>query len=242
VRTSDTLAKLAEALAQAQGKMRPAPLNAINPHFKSRYADLSSVREAVIPALTEHGLSVVQVPSLDEAGNFVLITRLLHASGEWLQSSYPLPMDPAKPQALGSALTYARRYSLSAITGIAADEDDDAAGAEKQAKSKPTKPRNAPHIVLKLGNVSPSFESRAAAAEALMAAITDADSIDILTRLDHDNREFVDKLPEPHQKTFRKAIGDKAQELIRTVMTTDDDDLPFDDTDEAVTDLEGRDQ
>jgi hypothetical protein len=240
MRTSETLAKLADALAKAQGKMKPAPLNKVNPHFKSRYADLPAVREAVVPALTEHGLSVVQVPSIDEAGNFVLITRLLHASGEWLQSSYPLPMDPGRPQALGSALTYARRYSLSAITGIAADEDDDATGAEKQAKPKPAKAGNVPHIVLKLGNVSPSFASRKTAAEALMESITNADSIDILTRLDHDNREFIDNLPEGHQKTFRKAIGNKAQELIRVVMT--DDDPPFDDTAEAIADLEGRDR
>jgi ERF superfamily len=238
VRTSDTLAKLADALAKAQAAMKPAPLNAVNPHFKSRYADLSSVREAAVPALTPHGLSVTQATGFDERGSFMLFTRLLHVSGEWLESSYPLPMDPGRPQALGSALTYARRYSLSAIIGLAADEDDDATEAVKQAESKSTTPRVVPHIVLKLGKVSPSFTSRAAAAEALMAAIIEADSIDILTRLDHDNREFVDRLPEEHQKTFRKAIGDKAQELIREVMT--DDDLPFDDTDAAIDDLERR--
>lgn len=123
MRTSDDIAALAKALVAAQGEMKNAPLNRINPHFKSRYADLAGIRDAVTPALSKHGLAVSQATEFGENG-FYLITRLMHGeSGQWIESTYPLTHNP-NPQAIGSQLTYARRYSLSAIAGISADDDD----------------------------------------------------------------------------------------------------------------------
>jgi hypothetical protein len=123
------LNQLAAALAKAQGEMKAAVFNKVNPHFKNKYADLAAVLDAVRGPLSKNGLSVTQTMRMNGEG-FFLTTMLCHASGQWLSSDYPLPVN-AKPQELGSALTYARRYSLSAITGIAADEDDDAEAAQK---------------------------------------------------------------------------------------------------------------
>lgn len=127
MRSSEQLNELAGALAKAQGKMGNAILNKINPHFKSKYADLAAIRDAVSPALAENGIALLQVIDADEHGQF-LTTRLVHSSGQWIESVHPLPAT-AKPQEFGSSLTYARRYSLAAICGISADEDDDANAA-----------------------------------------------------------------------------------------------------------------
>lgn len=135
-----TTPKLAEALAKAQAEMKAAPLNRVNPHFKSKYADLPAVIDAVRPALTKHGLSVTQVTRIADGG-MVLVTTLHHASGESLSGEYPLPV--GKPQEMGSAMTYARRYSLAAMCCIAADDDDDANAAEASGQ-KATAPKAQP--------------------------------------------------------------------------------------------------
>jgi hypothetical protein len=134
MKTSETIEALAAALATAQGEMHNAPLNRENPHFRSKYADLAGIRDAVTPALSKNGLSVTQVTSYNEAGNLVLYTRLTHKSGQWIEGEYPIT--PDKPQQMGSQLTYARRYSLSSICGISADEDDDAEIATKSGNGK----------------------------------------------------------------------------------------------------------
>lgn len=126
---SPEINELAAALAAAQGEMANAPLNKVNPHFKSRYADLAAVRDATIPALSKHGLAIVQMPD----GDGYLTTTLLHASGQWLMCNYPLPMS-GRPHEIGSAMTYARRYSWQAMCGISADEDDDANAAQEAPK------------------------------------------------------------------------------------------------------------
>lgn len=124
---SDNTNDLSAALAKAQAGMKAATFNKVNPHFKNKYADLSAVLDAIRKPLADNGLSITQTTEVRENG-FVLVTTMRHQSGQWIASEYPLPQ-AAKPQELGSALTYARRYSLSAIACIAADEDDDAEGA-----------------------------------------------------------------------------------------------------------------
>jgi hypothetical protein len=131
---SESIDLLANALCKAQSAMTAAVLNKVNPHFKSKYADLAAVLEAVRKPLTDNGLSITQTTECNSQ-HFFLSTTLLHTSGQWLRSEYPLPMN-ATPQQMGSALTYARRYSLSAITGIAADEDDDGNAAQQKKNGK----------------------------------------------------------------------------------------------------------
>jgi ERF superfamily len=125
MKTSEQISELAAALAAAQGMMENAVMNRVNPHFKSKYADLAAIFDAARKPLSANGLAIVQT-----IGDGVLHTRLLHTSGQWIASEHPLPMS-GRPQEIGSALTYARRYSLSALIGIAADEDDDANAVEK---------------------------------------------------------------------------------------------------------------
>ena len=133
---SATIGKLAEALSKAQATMKPAAKDSKNPFFKSSYADLSSIWEAVRGPLTTNGLSVVQLAE----GNgevITIITTLLHISGEWIRGT--LTMKPVKPdpQGAGSALTYARRYGLAAMVGVVAEEDDDGNAASRRHEEKP---------------------------------------------------------------------------------------------------------
>jgi len=127
--SSSSLNKLAPALAKAQSELSNATLNKVNPHFKSKYADLAGIRDTVTPVLSKHGLSIVQYTEISNIG-FCLVTMLLHESGQYIEGRYPLPELLEKPQAMGSAVTYARRYTLSAMCGIAAEEDDDGEAAQ----------------------------------------------------------------------------------------------------------------
>ena len=126
---SETMGAIATALAKAQAAIKGAPKDSTNPHFNSRYADLLSIREACRDALGAHELSVIQSPSAD--ANLVrMTTLLLHSSGEWIESDVlQVQARDANPQAVGSCLTYLRRYQLAAMLGIA-PEDDDAEAAE----------------------------------------------------------------------------------------------------------------
>jgi hypothetical protein len=117
--------KLATALAKAQGEMEGASKDRKNPAFNSKYADLASVWDAVREPLSKHGLSIVQLPCPALAGEVGLVTTLLHESGESISQVFYMPVKDAKnAQAVGSALTYARRYALMAVCGIAPEDDD----------------------------------------------------------------------------------------------------------------------
>lgn len=130
--------QLAKALAAAQGEMKNAAYNRTNPHFKSKYADLASVRDATIPALSKHGISIAQRFAIRD-DRFVLVTEMAHQSGEKIVSEYPLPTGGTEQQR-GSAITYARRYSWAALCGIASDEDDDGEAATKATNGNGAKP------------------------------------------------------------------------------------------------------
>lgn len=133
---SESIGNLAAALALAQGEIKHAIKDSDNPFFKSKYADLGSVWDACREPLSKNKLSVSQL-ILYENGFSFLESLLLHSSGEWLSSKYPIIPIDGKPQSLGSAITYARRYSLSSLVGIASEEDDDgnqASGIDKKPK------------------------------------------------------------------------------------------------------------
>lgn len=127
---SQEIGELATALAKAQRQIKPAPKDAVNPHFRSRYADLPAVFDACRDALSANGIAVSQIPiALD--GRQLLRTLLLHTSGQYLAGDYILKPIKDDPQGMGSALTYARRYSLSSMVGIVSDDDDDGNAASK---------------------------------------------------------------------------------------------------------------
>jgi hypothetical protein len=134
MRTSEAIDQLATALAAAQSEMKNAKLNKVNPHFKSKYADLAEIRDTVTPALSKHGLAMVH--GLDPSDNGIhVVSRLLHKSGQWIESRFPIAYD--KPQVMASGVTYGRRYNSSALTNISADDDDDANAANEKAVEKP---------------------------------------------------------------------------------------------------------
>lgn len=143
---SESIKELTGALVKAQSVMKAAHFNKKNPHFKSSYADMNAVLDAVRKPLLDNGLAVTQTTEMRN-GVFCLITRLAHQSGEWIAGEYPLPLN-GKPHEQGSAITYAKRYSLSAIAGISADEDDDG-NAAQAANTNPTPQppkRENPHV------------------------------------------------------------------------------------------------
>lgn len=123
---SPSITAFAAALALAQSEMTGAKKGSSNPHFRSKYADLSSVMEAVMPALNRHGISVLQFPSFDLETKLVSVeTRLLHKSGEWMSGTCSaLPRDHKNVQAVGSTITYLKRYGLQSMTGCPSEDDD----------------------------------------------------------------------------------------------------------------------
>jgi ERF superfamily protein len=145
---SEAINELAAALAQAQGEMKPALKDADNPFFKSRYADLASVVEAIRGPFAAHGLSYVQCPDPCEGEEVAVDTVLLHASGQWISSRTVVPVTKKDAQGFGSALTYARRYGLQAIAGVAAEDDDgNAAASAKPGARKAREPMPTPGVV-----------------------------------------------------------------------------------------------
>ena len=121
---SDQINELAMALSKVQGEMSSAIKDSSNPFFKSKYADLSSIWNCCKEPLSKNGLAIIQTMDLKEGQN-VLITTLAHASGQWMRSCLPILNEKNNAQGLGSAITYMRRYALSAIVGVTCDEDDD---------------------------------------------------------------------------------------------------------------------
>jgi len=131
---SESIINLAKALSAAQAQIKTAVKSKINPFFKSKYADLDEVWSACRGPLTTNGLSVAQI--VDCAGVFVSVTTILfHASGEYITGRLTLQAESPKPQPIGSAITYARRYALSAMVGISSDEDDDAIANGKKVNT-----------------------------------------------------------------------------------------------------------
>ena len=137
--------QLLTALIKAKADFLPIKKDKINPHFKSRYADLDSILSACEPALLINGLVISQTIELSESG-MILTTTLWHESGESLISKYALPQI-ADSQKFGSALTYARRYAVSALLSVTADDDDDgnsSQSAPQSPQAKANKPQASP--------------------------------------------------------------------------------------------------
>lgn len=126
--------ELFAALSAFQGEVRTIPFDSKNPHFNSKYASLAAIWESIRPILSKHGLSVVQIFRQETSESPLwCVTRLAHKSGQSIESYLPVRAKDQSSQAMGSGITYARRYGISAILGLVADEDDDA--NEAQAKT-----------------------------------------------------------------------------------------------------------
>jgi hypothetical protein len=134
---SESIAGLATALAKAQAELSNPKKTSANPFFKSKYADLSEVINVSKSILSEHGLSILQLPSFHD-GRVHVETVITHSTGEYISDVLSLPVAKHDAQSIGSAITYARRYSWAAICGLAQEDDDaeSAIGRNSQKQSK----------------------------------------------------------------------------------------------------------
>lgn len=155
---SENIADLAAALAKAQGVIQNPIKDKTNPHFKSSYADIASGLDVVRPAFSANGLSVMQIPEIHE-DQVIIRTQITHSSGQWIAGFYPVSK-LAQHQAMGGAMTYAKRQALFAMAGIAGDDDDDGNTASEPDRAPPKK-------------AEPSYE---ATADRLIAVIAKQES------------------------------------------------------------------
>jgi len=145
---SEQINEIAAALAKAQGKIEGAIKAAENPGFKrgnsaSKYADLSSVWDACREHLAANGISVIQAPRT-EGDTVTVETLLAHSSGQWVRDALSAAAADTRPQAIGSAITYLRRYALASMVGVApADDDGEAAEGRDTKAGRPAAPTNA---------------------------------------------------------------------------------------------------
>jgi hypothetical protein len=138
VRKSASIANIAAAMCKAQAELKNPPKASDNPHFKSKFADLATVRDTVTPVLSRHKLAVMQFPC-DCDGMPALTTILTHESGEWIETTILL-RSKMDPQGIGSGITYARRYALQSICGVAGEDDDDANAAQPAPRQQQAAP------------------------------------------------------------------------------------------------------
>jgi hypothetical protein len=124
MKTSDSIKQIAEALVSAQKEIKFAVKDANNPHYKAKFASLNSVIDSVKKPLNDNGIAILQSLSPSDDGKLHLTTRLIHSSGEWIEDTAVCPIQKQDPQGLGSATSYIRRYSLSALCAVYADDDD----------------------------------------------------------------------------------------------------------------------
>lgn len=134
------LDKLVPALGKAQSEFPTIGYDAVNPHFRNRYTTLAHLIAQTRPALAANSLAVSQLVEIhDGAGACCVVTVLMHASGQSIQSRCPVLTDKPGPQALGSGITYARRYGLAAILGVASEDDDDGEAAQAPRSQAPAR-------------------------------------------------------------------------------------------------------
>ena len=216
---SENIDQLAKALAAAQSSLQVAKKDGVNPHFKSHYATLQSIWDSAREVLGPNGLSVVQTFAETDGNRMSIVTTLLHVSGQWIRGTLTIIPQRADPQGIGSAVTYGRRYAISALLGIVADEDDDGNAASTPPKpvysapaparvSTPAPAVKAPQITVPRDPTSPASNWRA-------AEIHFGKSKGIaLGDLEMNNRASLDWwINNWEPKPFKGAIDDASQSL-----------------------------
>ena len=140
--TSESINDLAAALAKAQGSIEAAAKDGTNPHFRSRYATLGAIWDACRAPLAANGLAVIQTCTLTPLGVSVE-TMLTHASGQWVSNELEMPHRQRDSQGIGAAITYARRYALAAMVGVAPEDDESRLAAERSQQPRITAEQSA---------------------------------------------------------------------------------------------------
>lgn len=212
IETSENTAKLDSALAKAQGEIEAAAKDKLNPAFRSKYADLSSVWGAIRPALSKHGIAVTQWPIHSEDGRLHIVTRLAH-DGEWIRAHFSIPVQKQDAHGYGSATTYAKRFSLAAAVGVVADDDDDGNGAS--GKTTPA----APPVAMPSVNGTPGASKAGSRAtyDAFVKAIRAAPTVKALADWHKANVTEIDKLPPDWLDELRVEYTDRKADLERVL-------------------------
>ena len=209
IEQSPTIEKLAAALGTAQALMTGAVRDRKNPHFKSSYATLESAIDAAREPMTKNGLAWVQMPGPLTDGGITVTTQIMHSSGQWMRSSFTMPVVKRDPQAVGSAITYACRYAFMAALGLP-PVDDDGEAAMQRGTDKPQQDVKLPQVVAK-----PNYK---ALADVLIEEINAHDSPSSLAMWEQKHRPRVTALYEPAPVEFDrvKAAKDKLLASFQT--------------------------
>jgi hypothetical protein len=155
---SQDITELAKAMLKVQGQLQPAMKDKENSFIKSHYATLKSVMDTCRDALIANGIWLIQHPVPVDQGHMGFVTKLVHTeSGQWQSSLLVMPLPKADPQGYGSALTYGRRYSLSALVGIVTEDDDD---GEAASRGKAAKAAQADKAKMKESDQTPRLPAR----------------------------------------------------------------------------------
>ena len=219
---SDSLKQLGSALAKAQGEFSPIPKNIAvevttrnGGKYTFHYADYTMITSTVRPILVKFGLSYSHQMKATESGNLILVTTLLHESGEWMASEYPIKIkaeEKDSAQAQGSAITYARRYSPSALLGLSTEDDNDGNGAEgnsvksTQIKSPPEKTSKVEYMVYPLMGHGVSYSLLKSAANALAKMLKDEKNDQDKYDLYQKNDQLIDALMKAGKEETVKAL------------------------------------
>lgn len=203
--TSDALDAVVPALVKARADFKPVLREATGQVAQRtiKYADLAGVIEATLPACTKQGLALVQTV---DAETSTLITRLLHTSGQWIESRYPLTFSGQTPQQIGAQLSYGRRYSLLALLCVA-QEDDDAAGVPAHP-SAPAKPPSASQTPPAAGN------GGQASGEAHVTRVDFDEGVSAKNNKPWQRWRVSFDDSSPMATTFSSTVGESAQEAL----------------------------
>lgn len=204
MKTSESTDIIDAEITKAQKTMPNPDLDGVNPAYRSKYTTLANGLGVAKEHLSAHGISVYQATRVE--GDVLMLDTRLACKGQWIEAEYPVCRFPAKPQELGSALTYARRYSLFSLVGIAGEEDDDGNAANatptQAPKRTPAKPDN---------KVSPelSASARAVAIEAIGMAQT----LEILQSWGVDAKAEMDRMQPDDLAAVRAAFKRRHDDL-----------------------------
>jgi hypothetical protein len=207
MQTSEHIHEIAAALAKAQAVIQNPAKDKENPHFKSKYADLASGLDCVRPALSAQGIAFVQPTEITDDG-VILRTRLIHASGQWIESTYPVSKF-APHQQLGAALTYAKRQALFALVGICGDDEDDDGVAANAADTSSRKVAPA-----KREDKGLSDADSAKAADLMLGTLEFCDSEDSLREWGKANKATTLKMTREDQQRITQAYMAKRAEVV----------------------------
>lgn len=168
MRTSDNIDCIGPAFIKAQREMGKLAKDAENPYFKSKYASLAAVLDTVKPIFLENGIAIIQGSGVNGTG-INIITRLVHESGQWIETDFPIPLSRQDAQAAGSASSYGRRYSLKGLASLAEEDDDGGSASEPPPGAERSDESLKPIPDSSLKELNHLFESLAATPENIQA-------------------------------------------------------------------------